>query len=185
MGGAERVVDEEIAKRARSRPARGRSSLRRARSACFRGAARRRVAGRRLLAPPRDRRPETVRPAAKKLAQPARDRRDREAGSGFPLGRPRWVARTTAAPRSSRFSNRRQRGRMRVSSATSPSRRGTLKSTRTSTRLPRTSASVIDRFRHGSGLRLDQRKTSLAATSSSASIPRSQMRATSSATRQA
>ena len=35
---------------------------------------------------------------------------------------------------------------MRVSSATSPSRRGTLKSTRTSARLPRTSASVIDRF---------------------------------------
>src|SRR4051812_27571090 len=36
--------------------------------------------------------------------------------------------------------------RMRVSSATSPSRRGTLKSTRTSARLPRTSASVTDRF---------------------------------------
>src|SRR5215203_5910442 len=35
---------------------------------------------------------------------------------------------------------------MRVSSATSPSRMGTLKSTRTSARLPRTSASVTDRF---------------------------------------
>src|SRR5829696_238109 len=35
---------------------------------------------------------------------------------------------------------------MRVSSATTPSRRGTLKSTRTSARLPRTSASVTDRF---------------------------------------
>src|SRR5918995_880925 len=51
---------------------------------------------------------------------------------------------------------------MRVSSATSPSRRGTLKSTRTSARLPRTSASVIDRFAMlGCSVRTSDRRAQL------------------------
>ena len=53
-----------------------------------------------------------------------------------PLGRPRWDMSTTAHPWSSRYEMVGRAARMRVSSTTRPSASGTLKSTRTSTRLP-------------------------------------------------
>ena len=36
--------------------------------------------------------------AADELRQPRRNRPQAEAGDGFPLGRPRWLARMTVAP---------------------------------------------------------------------------------------
>ena len=62
-------------------------------------------------------------------------------GSGAPLGRPRWVQAVTVAPRSIRYSMVGRAARMRKSSVTmagasAHGRRGTLKSTRTSTLAP-------------------------------------------------
>src|SRR5262245_33118647 len=59
----------------------------------------------------------------------------------LPLGRPRWLARTTWAPWSTSALMVGIEARMRESSVTWPSCNGTLKSTRTKTRLPATSAS--------------------------------------------
>ena len=56
-----------------------------------------------------------------------------------PAGRPRWLIRMTFAPLDARYSIVGSAARMRVSSLTTPSLMGTLKSTRTMTRLPRTS----------------------------------------------
>ena len=53
-----------------------------------------------------------------------------------PLGRPRWLMSTTRAPSSMSFWIVGSAARMRVSSVTTPSLTGTLKSTRTRTRLP-------------------------------------------------
>src|SRR6476646_3641778 len=66
--------------------------------------------------------------------------------SGLPLGRPRCESRTTRAPRSSRSSSVGIAARMRVSSVTCLSAsRGTLKSTRTSARLPRSCSGARSR----------------------------------------
>src|SRR5260221_4570904 len=59
----------------------------------------------------------------------------------FPSGRPRWLARMTFAPWARRALIVGIAARMRESSVTLPSSSGTLKSTRTKTRLPVTSAS--------------------------------------------
>src|SRR4051794_36395349 len=65
-------------------------------------------------------------------------------GSG-PLGRPRWEQTViAAAPRSASSSRVGSAARMRESSATFPSSSGTLRSARTRTRLPATSASRTD-----------------------------------------
>ncbi len=81
------------------------------------------------------------------LVQPRRDRRDRElARSSSVFGRPRCEqTRTSARRASSRSSSVGSEARMRVSSATRPSSSGTLRSARTSTRLPATSASRTER----------------------------------------
>ena len=57
-------------------------------------------------------------------------------GFGLPLGRPRWLARITVAPWSSAYLMVGSDARMRVSSPITPFFSGTLKSTRTKTRLP-------------------------------------------------
>src|SRR5690606_19370733 len=65
-------------------------------------------------------------------------------GTTCPLGRPRWEQSTTRAFRPSRSSIVGRAAPIRVSSVTRPSASGTLKSTRTRTRLPSTSASVTE-----------------------------------------
>ena len=67
-------------------------------------------------------------------------------GSGAPFGRPRWLAQTTVAPLRLQPFDRRQRGADAevVGDPTRPSI-GTLKSVRTSTRLPLTVAEVLER----------------------------------------
>src|SRR5262245_52490496 len=57
--------------------------------------------------------------------------------STLPFGRPRWLAHTTVASRSSNAVMVGSAETMRRSSSILPSRNGTLKSTRTSTRWPR------------------------------------------------
>ncbi len=70
---------------------------------------------------------------------------DSESAGSSPFGRPRCEQRTSSvAPRSSRSSSVGSAARIRVSSATLPSSSGTLKSTRTRTRFPATSASRTD-----------------------------------------
>ena len=68
----------------------------------------------------------------------------------WPLGRPKWAARITLAPLPVRSLIVGRAARMRVSSVMAPeSSSGTLKSTRTSTRLPRSSSALRlarDRF---------------------------------------
>jgi hypothetical protein len=67
-------------------------------------------------------------------------------GSGAPLGRPRWLAVTTVAPRSVNHSIVGSAARIRKSSVIRPSSSsGTLKSVRTNTRLPLRSPSVASR----------------------------------------
>src|SRR5688572_27439008 len=62
--------------------------------------------------------------------------RSRADSTTLPLGRPRWLIRTTLAPPSSRWRIVGTAARTRESSLTLPSSMGTLKSTRTRTRLP-------------------------------------------------
>jgi hypothetical protein len=61
-----------------------------------------------------------------------------------PIGRPRLLARITIAPGRMRYTIVGTAARMRASSTTLPSSIGTLKSTRTKTRLPATSTSRTD-----------------------------------------
>ena len=70
-------------------------------------------------------------------------------GAGLPFGRPRWLASTTVAPRSSAYLIVGSEARMRVSSPMTPFSSGTLKSTRTNTRRPDSSRSVMDSFGTG------------------------------------
>src|SRR4029079_3275032 len=63
------------------------------------------------------------------------------AGSGLPPGRPRCEQRTSEAPRSRSSSIVGSAASLRIASATRPPSRGTLKSTRSSTRSPATGAS--------------------------------------------
>src|SRR5688572_17731938 len=65
----------------------------------------------------------------------------RSASLTLPLGRPRWLASTTDAPRSSRLTMVGRLARMRVSSVIFPSSSGTFRSARRKTRLPATSTS--------------------------------------------
>src|SRR6266850_5460312 len=69
-----------------------------------------------------------------------------ESLASFPLGRPRCETRPSEAPPSIRALRVGRAARMRVSSATLPLSSGTLKSTRTRTRFPRTSASRMVRL---------------------------------------
>src|SRR5690606_9640565 len=66
----------------------------------------------------------------------------RKDSTTWPLGRPRWLTRITRAPARRRCSMVGMAARMRLSSVISPSFNGTLKSTRTRTRLPFTSRSA-------------------------------------------
>src|SRR5215218_7468744 len=66
--------------------------------------------------------------------------------SGSPLGRPRWEIKSGRAPSLRRYLIVGSARRMRVSSVTSPSLTGTLKSTRTSTRLSLKSRSLTLRL---------------------------------------
>ena len=68
--------------------------------------------------------------------------------SGLPLGRPKCDSTTTFAPLPASSSSVSQARSIRVASVTSPSCIGTLKSTRTSTRLPRT-IDVVERAKPG------------------------------------
>jgi hypothetical protein len=65
----------------------------------------------------------------------------RSASFTLPLGRPRWLARMTEAPRSSRWMIVGRLARIRVSSVILPSSSGTLRSARRKTRFPVTSTS--------------------------------------------
>ena len=67
--------------------------------------------------------------------------RSRRPSWTLPSGRPRWLARTIRAPWASRARMVGRAARMRWSSVTLPSASGTLKSTRTKTRLPEASTS--------------------------------------------
>ena len=69
--------------------------------------------------------------------------RSRRLSETLPFGRPRWLARMTFAPDWTSVRIVGIAARMRESSVTRPSASGTLKSTRTKTRLPATSASRI------------------------------------------
>src|SRR5215475_3158548 len=64
-------------------------------------------------------------------------------GSGPPFGRPKWDANTRRPPFSMANLRVGRVSRVRVSSVTTPSFNGTLKSTRRKTRLPRRSRSLI------------------------------------------
>src|SRR5947207_5792801 len=67
--------------------------------------------------------------------------RSRNPSWTLPSGRPRWLARTTRAPSARRLVIVGRAARIRESSVTLPSASGTLKSTRTKTRLPAASKS--------------------------------------------
>src|SRR6266550_3045858 len=69
-----------------------------------------------------------------------------ESLASVPLGRPRWETSPSDAPPSMSALRVGSAARIRVSSATSPFSSGTLKSTRTRTRFPRTSASRMVRL---------------------------------------
>src|SRR6185437_9399589 len=76
--------------------------------------------------------------------------RSEVSGVGWPLGRPRWDRTTTLAPSRATLAMVGRTRVSRVGSATTPFSIGTLKSTRTSTRLPLTSTSSIDLTRERS-----------------------------------
>ena len=146
--GAERVVhvDVGVAPPAPARTA-GRSPPRRRGSGGSRAAARRRRRASRRPSPPRRRRSPSANATSPPSSSPAAPRpaAARTLGSTLPFGRPRCEQSTTRAPRSRQVLDRRQRradARV-VADARRPSS-GTLKSTRTNTRLPAQVAEVVD-----------------------------------------
>src|SRR6266566_2538217 len=78
--------------------------------------------------------------------------RSRNPSWTLPSGRPRWLARTTRAPSANRALIVGIAARIRESSVTLPSASGTLKSTRTKTRLPAASKSRMVSLFTGSGV---------------------------------
>ena len=140
VGGAEGVVDVDVGERGEvARRAPGRSWSPPARSARSRAAARRPSpsALRHRLDLVADHGRRQLHRRAEQLGEALADRRQSRApASTLPFGRPRCETSTSEAPRSRSGSIVGSAARMRVSSATRPPSSGTLKSTRTSTRLP-------------------------------------------------
>ena len=134
-GGRRRWADAEVARRSR----RGRDGTRRTRRSRRRPG--RRSADRRRWGrwpPPPDR---SAGSRAARRREPTSASRDRtgstlKAGSGAPCGRPRWLQAVTVAPWALSHSIVGRAARIRSSSVMRSPSRGTLKSARSSTRLP-------------------------------------------------
>ena len=147
MRGAEGVVDVDVAQRGElAGKCRDRSFLPRRGSAGFPAAALRRAWA--ASPPPADRRNREPSPPACPAASARRSAQGARLISGFglPLGRPRWLARISAAPWSSAYWMLGSDALMRLSLVISlpPGARGTLKSTRMKTRLFRRSRSRME-----------------------------------------